>query len=119
MTGRPDPLTPPPEYGQSQITSHDLQSGDWAARTPGPDDDTSCDVRRPVFRCSRTGVIRIWFGCPNEHLGYIDACALDKDAVLRAYRSGQVMCKRCSDAGYPGVKHGIVRTADHPADTGR
>lgn len=44
-------------------------------------DDTSCDIAPRNFtglsgpRCGKPGVIRFFFGCPHEHIGYADVCA--------------------------------------------
>jgi len=102
---RPDPLAPPEGYGQPLPDA------------PHGGDDTSCDLSQsslfagaPGQRCGGPGEERVWFGCENEHVGYVDLCLLHSSS-----RAGiePVTCQRC------GKRARIIRTEQHPAALGR
>jgi hypothetical protein len=66
----PDPLAPPErEPCKPDNTEITLSA------------DTTCDVehvngvRVPGGRCGRPGVVRKFWGCGHEHIGYVDICA--------------------------------------------
>lgn len=105
MTERPDPLAPPEGYGRRPEDHGD----------PG----TDCDVlEAPTLllpqqrRCARPGVVRVWFGCENEHVGYVDLCLAHQGTA-----SNMTICARCASAGRTGVRVRVIRRQELPAAT--
>lgn len=101
MTERPDPLAPPEGYTVTEI-------GKFL-------EDTQCDVASAPFyglafetRCTGEGVIRIWFGCPHEHVGFADVCSQHKTEVMLGFPA---QCARCASAGTDS-RSTIIRRQD-------
>lgn len=99
---RPDPLAPPSGYA--------------AEAEDKPLDDRHCDVHgthalipQSSLRCPEQGVIRIWFGCESEHVGFADVCARHRLDVLSGFPA---RCGRCSKAGRPSLMK-IIRKDTH------
>ena len=111
----PDPLAPPEGYGQQpgQGIQRDAVRRDAHGTQLG---DTSCDVQPEVLpglpggRCGRRGVRRVYFGCINEHVGYSDMCATHEQGALARF---PMACRRCNEAGEPGVVK-VIRTEALP-----
>ena len=89
MTDGYDPLAPPAGY------VHDAATKDLS--------DTSCDVQeQETFllpkqtRCGNPGILRIWFGCPREHIGFADVCSRHRFPVLAGFPA---QCGNCAGAG--------------------
>jgi hypothetical protein len=87
-----DPLAPPDGYVHDEAAAKPLA-------------DTQCDVReQPYFhheistRCNKDGILRIWFGCPREHMGFADVCSRHRFAVLTGFPAN---CERCQRGGEP------------------
>jgi hypothetical protein len=92
MTDGDDPLAPPDGY------AHDPELDKSLA-------DTQCDVREQQYlipgistRCDKDGILRIWFGCPKEHVGFADVCSRHRFAVLAGFPA---KCDRCERGGQP------------------
>jgi hypothetical protein len=88
---RPDPLAPPDGYRHNDDDK--------------PLEDTGCDVREQATflmpdpqRCNKDGILRIWFGCPREHMGFADVCSRHRFAVLTGFPAN---CDRCQRGGEP------------------
>lgn len=86
---RPDPLAPPAGY---------VHPGEAK-----PIEDTGCDVTEAATlllpapaRCRQPGVLRVWFGCPREHVGFADVCARHRLPVLSGFPA---RCDNCAKAG--------------------
>jgi len=110
---RPDPLAPPQGYGQAGRGSPHARTGDRFTTVDVNEDDRTCDVRDSENfgfssrKCGKPGILRIWFGCPREHVGFIDACELH---VTSAVNSFPCRCGNCQAAGQHG-EHTLLKTA--------
>jgi hypothetical protein len=91
VSANADPLAPPPGY------THGADDK--------PLDDTQCDVHEQHLlipgispRCDSDGILRIWFGCNREHVGFADVCSRHRFAVLTGFPA---KCERCQRGGEP------------------
>lgn len=103
MTERPDPLAPPPGYGE---------------RTGRPEQRSDTPAGQPEHECSRTcqadrqtgqGLVGCTFGAfwhltladEQEHQQSADYCSYHFSVLMGSARQGRAYCTACRDSGLP------------------
>lgn len=99
-----DPLAPPAGYRHEPDAK--------------PLDDRRCDVQEAAsvllpggLRCVFQGVMRIWFACDHEHMGFADVCDRHRLQILVGFPA---VCARCARAKDPS-KSKILRKDEYSA----